>query len=511
MTIKRALISVSDKKGITEFAQALKRLGVEIISTGGTASSLEKDGIPVIKISDVTNFPEMMDGRVKTLHPKIHGGLLALRDNEIHQAEAREHGIDMIDMVVVNLYPFEATISKADVPLHEAIENIDIGGPSMIRSASKNYRSVIVLVDPADYAAVIEEMKAGEVSVNTRYRLMVKAFEHTARYDTLISSYFSARENLVQTDILNFSLKKIQDLRYGENPHQTAGYYAVNFHHKKHYEQIHGKELSYNNFLDLDACVRVVSDFDQPCCVIVKHTNPCGAAIHEDLYTAYQNARATDPVSAFGGVIGFNRPLSEDAAQSLSEVFVEAIIAPGFDKSAITILEKKKNIRLIRYDFNSKKMALPELRAALDGFLVQSRDVHVVTQNNWRVVSKRAPNDAEKQAMDFAWRVVKHVKSNAIVYTDAERTLGIGAGQMSRVDSAEVAVLKAKKAGLQLTRSAIASDAFFPFRDGIDAAAKAGATAVIQPGGSVKDTEVIDAANEHNMAMVFTSVRHFKH
>ncbi|MBX7150152.1 bifunctional phosphoribosylaminoimidazolecarboxamide formyltransferase/IMP cyclohydrolase [bacterium] len=515
MTIKRALISVSNKTGIVDFASSLHAMGTEIVSTGGTASSLEAAKIPVKKVSDLTGFPEMMDGRVKTLHPKIHGGLLALRDHASHMEDARKHGIGMIDLLAVNLYPFEATIKKSNVPLAEVIENIDIGGPSMIRSASKNYKSVVVLVDPADYVRVLDEIKStGDVSETTRFQLMIKAFEHTAHYDTVISNYFAnvqkpSEEELPKTMML--SLEKIQNLRYGENPHQKASFYFTTNSNKPKYEQLHGKELSYNNIIDLDACVRVVSDFDQPCCVIVKHTNPCGAAIHNDLYEAYVHARSTDPVSAFGGVIGFNRTLTAKTAHDIGEVFVEAIIAPEFESEALSILQKKKNIRLIRYDFSSAKNVLPELRKALDGYLVQESDELVVDPKNWKVVTKRTPTKDEHEAMMFGWKMVKHVKSNAIVYASKDRTLGIGAGQMSRVDSSQLAVIKAHNAGIELKNSAIASDAFFPFRDGVDAAAKAGATAVIQPGGSVKDQEVIDAANELGMTMVFTSVRHFKH
>jgi phosphoribosylaminoimidazolecarboxamide formyltransferase/IMP cyclohydrolase len=518
--IKRALISVSDKTGIVEFAKALHGFGVEIISTGGTATALQTSGVPVIKISDVTEFPEMMDGRVKTLHPKIHGGLLALRNNATHMAEAKKHGITMIDMVVVNLYPFEATIAKPNVHLEEAIENIDIGGPSMIRSASKNYKDVIVLVDPADYGKVLDELKSGAVSQETRFGLMVKAFEHTARYDSIISGYFGSKRAGVTAelpDALSVNLKKIQHLRYGENPHQQASFYSSSGQTKKFYEQLHGKELSYNNIIDLDACVRIVSDFDKPCCVIIKHTNPCGIAVHNDLHIAYQNARATDPVSAFGGVIGFNDKVNAAIAQEIGDVFVEAVIAPDFDEDALAIMGKKKNIRLIKYNFSeSRKSAaqLLEVKKAFDGYLVQESDIHLVDfsdSSKWKVVTKRQPTADEMAALEFGWRVVKHVKSNAIVYAAKDRTLGIGAGQMSRVDSAEIAVLKSKNSKLELKGSAIASDAFFPFRDGVDAAAKAGATAVIQPGGSVKDQEVIDAANEHNMTMIFTSIRHFKH
>lgn len=519
--IKRALISVSDKTGIIEFAQAIHGLGVEIISTGGTATALQTAGIPVIKISDVTSFPEMMDGRVKTLHPKIHGGLLALRNNATHMDEAKKHAIEMIDLVVVNLYPFEATIAKPNVHLEEAIENIDIGGPSMIRSASKNYKDVIVLVDPSDYAKTLGELKmSGNVSQETRFKLMVKAFEHTARYDSIISSYFGEKRSSVTEEFpesLSINLKKIQHLRYGENPHQQASFYSSAAQTKKFYEQLHGKELSYNNIIDLDACVRVVSDFDKPCCVIIKHTNPCGIAVNTDLQTAYQNARATDPVSAFGGVIGFNGKVNAKIAQEIGDVFVEAVIAPDFDAEALSIMGKKKNIRLIKYNFaGSKKAAaqLPEIKKSFDGYLIQQSDNHLVNfsdTSQWKVVTKRQPTADEMAALEFGWRVVKHVKSNAIVYSAKDRTLGIGAGQMSRVDSAEIAVLKSKNSKLDLTGSAIASDAFFPFRDGIDAAAKAGAAAVIQPGGSVKDQEVIDAANEHNMTMIFTSIRHFKH
>lgn len=515
--IKRALISVSDKSGIVDFGSALHKLGVEIISTGGTAAALEKAGVPVTKISDVTGFPEMMDGRVKTLHPNIHGGLLALRDNETHMLQATEHGIGMIDLVAVNLYPFEATISKPGVTVEEAIENIDIGGPSMIRSASKNYAHVVVLVDPSDYAPVLDELStSGKVTTETRYRLMVKAFEHTSRYDGLIAGHFGKSASSEWPVRMSMNLSRLQALRYGENPHQTAAFYAADGQHKL-YEQLHGKELSYNNIIDLDACTRVVLDFDAPCCVIVKHTNPCGIAVHADLHAAYENARATDPVSAFGGVIGFNRPVDGKTASAVAQVFVEAIIAPDFESDAIELLTKKKNLRLIKYNFKQAKSlssSYPEIRKALDGYLVQESDDHLVDFEDvgqWKVVTHRQPTAEEWDAMILGWRAVKHVKSNAIVYASKDRTLGIGAGQMSRVDSSELAVLKSQKAGLHLQGCAVASDAFFPFRDGVDAAAGAGATAVIQPGGSVKDQEVIDAANEHNMTMVFTSIRHFKH
>lgn len=515
--IKRALMSVSDKEGLVDFAKALTALNVEIISTGGTATVLEKAGVPVRKISDVTEFPEMMDGRVKTLHPRIHGGLLALRDNPDHMAAAAAHGIEMIDLVAVNLYPFEATIKKDNVKLDDAIENIDIGGPSMIRSAAKNYRHVVVIVDPLDYSAVAHELRTtGTVSEDTRYRLMVKAFQHTGYYDSVIGRFFSQRADTASpADRWSLPLAKSQSLRYGENPHQSAGFYTSV--RRPFYHQLHGKELSYNNLLDLDACVRVVSDFDKPCCVIVKHTNPCGAAIHDNLYDAYVNARTTDPVSAFGGVIGFNRPLTARTAHDIQEVFVEAIIAPSFDADALAILQQKKNIRLIAYDFDAARReshALPEIKKALDGYLVQDSDegrFDPDSPDRWKIVSKRRPNENERQAMLFGWTIVKHVKSNAIVYAAADRTLGIGAGQMSRVDASELAVAKAAKSGLSLKDSAVASDAFFPFRDGVDAAAAAGATCVIQPGGSVKDAEVIAAADEHGMAMIFTSLRHFRH
>lgn len=519
--IQRALISVSDKTGVVDFAKALHSLGVEIISTGGTADVLLKSGIPVTKVADVTGFPEMMDGRVKTLHPRIHGALLALRDNPTHMEDVRRHGIRLIDLVAINLYPFEATISRSDVHLDDAIENIDIGGPSMIRSASKNYKDVIVLVDPSDYGSVVESLQGtGSVPVERRYDLMVKAFEHTAHYDSVISGFFRSRiagdSGALPTSI-HLGLEQVQSLRYGENPHQKASFFSTTRSTVKPYEQLHGKELSYNNILDLDACVRVVSEFDKPCCVIIKHTNPCGAAIDEDLYQAYRLARETDPVSAFGGVIGFNRPVNEKAAHDMAEVFVEAILAPSFDPGALDLLTKKKNIRLIRYDFGAHVAGarrLFEVKKALDGYLVQESDLMNVNSGDpdrWRSVGRRAPSPEETAALQFAWRVVKHVKSNAIVYTDRQRTLGIGAGQMSRVDSAEIAVMKAAKSGLSLKGSVVASDAFFPFRDGVDAAAAAGATAVVQPGGSVKDQEVIDAANEHNMAMIFTSIRHFRH
>jgi phosphoribosylaminoimidazolecarboxamide formyltransferase/IMP cyclohydrolase len=519
--IKTALISVSDKTGAEELAGTLHDLGVEIVSTGGTAEFLKSYRLPVTSVADLTGFPEMMDGRVKTLHPKIHGGLLALRDHPSHMSDAAAHGVRMIDLVAVNLYPFEATIQRDDVSLETAIENIDIGGPAMIRSASKNYRHVIVLVDPGDYTGVLEELRTqGGVSEATRFRLMVKAFEHTAHYDALIANYFADRRKVYGDEWperIVLSLDKGQSLRYGENPHQKASFYFAAPHRDLRHEQLHGKELSYNNLMDLDACARVVSEFDKPCCVIVKHTNPCGGAVHDDLYRAYLNARETDPVSAFGGVIGFNRPLNARTAHDIAEVFVEAILAPDFEPAALEVLRKKKNVRLIRYDFSAYRAdigRLPEVRKALDGYLVQQTDTLSLDPSDsaqWRVVTRRAPSPSEKEAMLFGWKIVTHVKSNAIVYCASDRTLGIGAGQMSRVDASEIAVWKAQKSGLSLKGAVAASDAFFPFRDGVDAAAKAGATAVIQPGGSVKDEEIIAAANEHDLAMVFTSVRHFRH
>jgi len=513
MKIQRALISVSDKTGLVDFARELVELGVEIVSTGGTSALLKKEGIPTRDISDLTGFPEMLDGRVKTLHPKVHGGLLFVRDNPSHVAQAEEHGIQPIDLVVVNLYPFEQTIAKPDVTLEEAIENIDIGGPSMLRSAAKNYRSVTVVVDPADYADVLENMKAndGATTLKLRERLGIKVFVTTSKYDGAIANYLNKEQET--TCSFSISMPCVARLRYGENPHQTGALYG-NF--DEHFQKLHGKELSYNNILDITAASELIEEFAEPTVAILKHTNPCGVGTDEDLREAWDKAFATDKQAPFGGIIVCNRILTEPLARAISEIFSEVIIAPDFDPEARALLQKKKNLRLM------KKLSAPMpaneeedvlIRSVAGGVLVQTRDQSPELEGNLaeKVVTKRKPSADELAAMLFAWRVVKHVKSNAIVYAGKDRTLGVGAGQMSRVDASRIAIWKAKDAGLSLQGSAVGSDAFFPFPDGLIAAAAAGATCAIQPGGSVKDPDVIAAADEHNMAMILTGVRHFKH
>jgi len=507
MKITRALISVSDKTGVAAFARALERQGVDIISTGGTAALLRKEKIPVREISNFTAFPEVLDGRVKTLHPRVHGGLLYKRGNPKHEAEARECGFDPIDLVVVNLYPFEATVAKQGVQLAEAIENIDIGGPSMIRSAAKNYESVTVVVDPADYDVVLENMRdnKGETTLKLRERLAIKAFVRTADYDRAISSFL----NKEQTTDASFSLSLplAMRLRYGENPHQTAALYGD---FEKYFEKFHGKELSFNNILDISAATNLIAEFEEPTVGILKHTNPCGVGSDADLRKAWNKAFATDKQAPFGGIIVCNRPLTEPLAKVISEIFSEVIIAPDFEIEARAILQTKKNLRLIRL-LTPAKDARPtiDLRSVCGGVLVQDADVDGEIKP--KVVTKRKPTKTELNAMLFSWRVVKHVKSNAIVYAKSDRTLGIGAGQMSRIDASRIAVWKASEAGLSLKGSAVASDAFFPFPDGLIAAGEAGATCAIQPGGSIRDKDVIAAANERNMAMIFTGVRHFRH
>ena len=507
MKISRALISVSDKNGIASFARALEGQGVDIISTGGTAELLRKEKIPVREISSFTAFPEVLEGRVKTLHPRVHGGLLYKRGNPKHEAEARECGFEPIDLVVVNLYPFEETIRKPDVALTEAIENIDIGGPSMIRSAAKNYESVTVVVDPADYDTVLENMREnnGETTLKLRERLAIKAFIKTSEYDRTISNFLEKEQ---ATDAsFSLSLPLAARLRYGENPHQKAALYGD---FDKHFEKLHGKELSFNNILDISAATNLIGEFDEPTVAILKHTNPCGVGSDADLRKAWDKAFATDKQAPFGGIIICNRPIDEPLAKVISEIFSEVIIAPDFDVEARSTLQKKKNLRLIRL-LTPTIEARPtrDVRSVYGGVLVQdANNADGVLQN---VVTKRRPTKTELNAMLFGWRVVKHVKSNAIVFSSADRTLGIGAGQMSRIDASRIAIWKAEEAGLSLKGSAVASDAFFPFPDALIAAANAGATCAIQPGGSIRDESVIAAANEHNMAMIFTGVRHFRH
>ena len=512
MKIERALLSVSNKAGVVEFARELEEHGVEIISTGGTAKLLRDEKIKVTEMSDFTGFPEILEGRVKTLHPKVHGGLLYLRGNREHETAAREHGIAPIDLVVVNLYPFQETIAKPGVKLGEAIEQIDIGGPSMLRSASKNYQSVTVVVDPTDYQAVLDEMrdKKGETTLKLRERLAIKAFITTSEYDRAIANYLNEKQ---QTETsFSLSLPLVSRLRYGENPHQKAALYG-NF--PEHFEKLHGKELSFNNLLDITAAADLIDEFPEPTVAILKHTNPCGVGSDPDLREAWLKAFHTDKQAPFGGIIVVNRPLDLALAKAISEIFSEVIIAPEFTADARALLQKKKNLRLMRA--LRPAAIVPDEKPEHDicsvrgGILVQDKDAAELDRVETKVVSKRPPSRTEMAAMIFGWRVVKHVKSNAIVYAGPDRTLGIGAGQMSRVDASRIAVWKAKEACLSLEGSAVASDAFFPFPDGLIAAADAGATAAIQPGGSVRDDEVIAAANERKVAMVFTGVRHFRH
>jgi phosphoribosylaminoimidazolecarboxamide formyltransferase/IMP cyclohydrolase len=514
--IQRALLSVSDKTGLLPLAQTLVASGVELVSTGGTAKAIRDAGLPVKDISAHTGFPEMMDGRVKTLHPKIHGGLLFIRGNAAHEAAAREHSIPPIDLVVVNLYPFEQTVAKPNVALHEAIENIDIGGPSMLRSAAKNHESVTVIVDPADYAIVAEQIKAtGETTLDTRRQLAAKVFARTAAYDSAIAAHLSrefSREGegqLPKSLLVNAPLA--QSLRYGENPHQQAALYGK-FH--EFFKQLHGKELSYNNILDLTAAAALIQEFhDQPpTLAILKHTNPCGVGQASNLREAWDKAFATDRQAPFGGIIAVNRALDGACAEAIAEIFSEVIIAPEFAPEALDVLTKKKNLRLLQVTKSLASASALDVRSVgADSFLLQQRDSKLTRRQDCKVVTQREPREAEWNAMLFGWRVVKHVKSNAIVYVGADRTLGIGAGQMSRVDSSRIAVWKAGEAKLPLQGSVVCSDAFFPFPDGLIAAAEAGATAAIQPGGSVRDADVIKAADERGVAMVFTGARHFRH
>ncbi|MEI8234364.1 MAG: bifunctional phosphoribosylaminoimidazolecarboxamide formyltransferase/IMP cyclohydrolase [Verrucomicrobiota bacterium] len=509
MKIKRALISVSDKTGLADFARELTQLGIEIISTGGTAKLLQREGIACTEISDFTGFPEMLDGRVKTLHPKVHGGLLYLRDNPSHVAQVEAHGIQPIDLVVVNLYPFEATVAKEGVILEEAIEQIDIGGPSMLRSASKNYRSVTVVVDPADYEDVLANLRDndGETTLKLRERLAIKVFVTTSKYDGAIAAYLNKEQET--TCSFSISLPCAARLRYGENPHQQAALYG-NF--DDYFQKLHGKELSYNNILDITAASELIDEFAEPTVAILKHTNPCGVGADPDLRAAWDKAFATDKQAPFGGIIICNRPLTEPLARAISEIFSEVIIAPEFEPDARALLQKKKNLRLMRKLAPSHAQGNDQdIRSVIGGLLVQDKDREELKDIESKVVTKRPPTADEMKAMMFGWKIVKHVKSNAIVYVAKDRTLGIGAGQMSRVDASRIAIWKAKDAGLSLAGSVVASDAFFPFSDGLIAAAEAGATAAIQPGGSVRDSEVLAAADERKLAMVFTRVRHFRH
>jgi phosphoribosylaminoimidazolecarboxamide formyltransferase/IMP cyclohydrolase len=510
--IKRVLVSVSDKTGIVEFVRELKNFDVEIISTGGTAKTLRDAGIEVRDISDVTGFPEMMDGRVKTLHPRVHGGLLALRDNPEHVAAMQQHGIEPIDMVVVNLYPFAETIAREDVTRDEAIEQIDIGGPAMIRSAAKNANDVAVVVDPAQYPSLIDELRqnAGAISIPTLQRLAIDAFRKTAQYDATVSSYLAGEtsDHDQFPPTLTSTFTKVTDLRYGENPHQRAALYrTASPTGLANAAILSGKEMSFNNYVDADAAWQLVNDFHDTACAIIKHTNPAGVGLAATTAEAYAKALATDPVSAFGGIVAFNRRVDLAAAQQVTKIFTEVVIAPDYEANALELLKTKKNLRVIRISATEENDNL-ELRQISGGMLVQTKDTHELRKEDLKVVTKRQPTDEEINVLLFAWTVCKHTKSNAIVYARAGQTVGVGAGQMSRVDSVKIGAMRAQ---LPVAGSVLASDAFFPFRDGLDEAARHGITAVIQPGGSVRDDEVIAAADEHGLAMVFTGVRHFKH
>lgn len=527
--IRRALISVSDKTGIVDFARELQRFGVELISTGGTAKALRDAGIEVREVSEVTKFPEMMDGRIKTLHPRIHGALLGLRDRPEHQAAMREHGIEPIDLVVVNLYPFEQTIAREGVTLEEAIEQIDIGGPAMIRSAAKNYRDVAVVVDPDSYESVVAELEhqRGALSGVTRKQLAVLAFARTFSYDGGILGFLQ-KEQIAASDIeddpglehllssfderMQLELLKMNDLRYGENPHQRAALYCMSQPAGEEggvalAELLSGKEMSFNNYVDADAAWQLVCDFDDLACAIIKHTNPAGVALGATLEEAYRKALACDPVSAFGGIVALNRKADEAATRALTEIFTEVIIAPDYEPAALEVLKGKKNLRVLRAAKPDAVEGL-EYKQVSGGMLVQTRDTHRLKGEDLKVVTKRAPSEKEIDDLLFAWTVCKHTKSNAIAYVRDRQTIGVGAGQMSRVDSVKIGAMRAQ---LPIAGTVLASDAFFPFRDGLDEAAKHGITAVIQPGGSVRDEEVIAAADEHGLAMVFTGIRHFKH
>ncbi|HPE04883.1 MAG TPA: bifunctional phosphoribosylaminoimidazolecarboxamide formyltransferase/IMP cyclohydrolase [Thauera sp.] len=529
MNVTQALISVSDKRGVLDFARELSALGIKLLSTGGTASLLREAGLPVTDVSEHTGFPEMLDGRVKTLHPKVHGGILARRDLAEHMDTIAAHDIGRIDLVVVNLYPFQQTVAKPDCTLEDAIENIDIGGPTMVRAAAKNHGNeqggVGIVTDPEDYGCIVDELKAnaGKLSHKTRFALAVKAFTHTARYDSAISNYLTALVTNAAGDVslqtyperLQLAFDKVQDLRYGENPHQTAAFYRQPGAPEggvAGYTQLQGKELSYNNIADADAAWECVKAFDSSAaaCVIVKHANPCGVAVAASALEAYRKAFSTDPTSAFGGIIAFNGEVDRAAAEAVSAQFLEVLIAPSYTADALELLAGKKNVRVLTCPLGQPAGAFDYKRVG-GGLLVQSADEARIQVADLKVVTQRAPTEAEMRDMLFAWRVAKYVKSNAIVYCKDGMTVGVGAGQMSRVDSARIAKIKAENAGLQIAGCVVASDAFFPFRDGLDVLAQAGATAVIQPGGSMRDEEVIAAANEQNIAMVFTGFRHFRH
>ena len=513
---KRALISVSNKTGVVGFAKALVDLGFEIISSSGTARVLKENGLPVVEVSQITGFPEIMGGRVKTLHPKIHGGLLAVRDNPDYMKQLEEQGIQPIDIVAINLYPFEETVKKG-ADLDEIIENIDIGGPAMVRASAKNHKFVTVVVDPEDYDLVIKELKEkGKTSIETRRKLALKAFRHTAFYDSVISDVLNQKFGINEKfpEELSIPVRKRSSLRYGENPHQEAAIYVSPTEYEglsiAESEVLHGKEMSYNNFLDVEAAVNLVKEFDETACVIVKHNNPCGVAVRDNQADAYREALSRDPKSAFGGIVAFNKPVELETAQALTEIFLEVVIAPDFEEEALRFLtEKKKNLRIVKIKNFEKQPEGLDCRRISGGMLIQDRDLRLYSE--WKVVTDREPSPEEINDLLFAWKVVKHVKSNSVVIAKDKATVGIGPGQTSRVDSLETAVKKASEFGFSTDGSVLASEAFFPFRDSIDEAAKHGIKAVIQPGGSIRDKEVIQAANEHGIAMVFTGMRHFKH
>lgn len=524
--IKQALISVSDKTGVLDFARALSGMGVNILSTGGTAKLLADNGIKVTEVADYTGFPEMLDGRVKTLHPKVHGGILARRDFPEHVSALEKHDIPTIDMVVVNLYPFQQTIARAECSLEDAIENIDIGGPAMLRSSAKNHKDVTVICDPSDYAQVLSELKVGqgEVSYETKFTLAKKVFAHTAQYDGAITNYFTSlgddkkhETRSAYPTTLNLHFDKVQEMRYGENPHQSAAFYRESNPQVgalANYTQLQGKELSYNNIADADAAWECVKTFDESACVIIKHANPCGVAIGITPFEAYSKALQTDPTSAFGGIIAFNREVDGNAAEAVAKQFVEVLIAPSFTEQAKKIFAAKQNVRLLEIPLASIGNAAVnnhDFKRVGGGLLVQSPDAKNVALPELKIVSKKQPTPQQLQDLMFAWRVAKFVKSNAIVFCANGMTMGVGAGQMSRIDSARIAAIKAQNAGLSLVGTAVASDAFFPFRDGLDVVVEAGATSVIHPGGSMRDQEVVDAADEHGIVMLLTGTRHFRH
>ncbi|MCM3512216.1 MULTISPECIES: bifunctional phosphoribosylaminoimidazolecarboxamide formyltransferase/IMP cyclohydrolase [Carnobacterium] len=511
----RALISVSDKAGIVPFAQALVVKGIEIISTGGTKKVLEDAGVPTVSVEDVTGFPEMMDGRVKTLHPLIHGGLLGRRDLPEHMSAMEKHNIIPIDFVVVNLYPFKETISKKDVALEEAIENIDIGGPSMLRSAAKNYASVTVLTDPADYNNVISELEeTGATTIKTRQALAAKVFRHTASYDALIAQYLTTNVGEEEPGKLTLTYDLKQKLRYGENGHQVANFYQDSMivpFSIANAIQLHGKELSYNNIKDADAAIRIIREFDEPAVVAVKHMNPCGVGIAETIEEAFDRCYAADPVSIFGGIVVANRQLDTVTAEKLNSMFLEIVLAPSYTKEALAILSKKKNIRIMTLDFSTAKVGGKEVVSVLGGILEQTQDISTEdTAANWEVLTDRKPTEEEMKAMDFAWKIVKHVKSNAIVLANSKQTVGIGAGQMNRIGAVKIAIEQAETSNT-IEGAVLASDAFFPMNDSVEYAAKHGIKAIIQPGGSIKDKESIEMANKYGMTMLKTGVRHFRH